>query len=169
MSPTTPKIVTFRSSDENLHLVQDPQTQHMDNAGRPYTVAGTRHEFRGGVLEVDEAENPEQVKWLRNHRLLNAQYGGFYEVGNEPDRPKPEVTEVVNAIVAAGLAGNAKEVRDILQGERDSHNRVEVVTVGESTLTALGYGEDNTEEAAKVAPEPTTGSVGTGTASKAKT
>jgi hypothetical protein len=140
MAPTATaeETATFRSRDQNLRLVREPASEQIDSRGVRLPRPGKSVEFRNGQFATSDAD---ELEFLRNHHMLNVD-GGFFEVGNEPDRPKPEADDVIAAMFEAGFEKDADEVRTLIRLEYASHSRPSVINAGRSVLKQLGEDPD---------------------------
>jgi pyruvate/2-oxoglutarate dehydrogenase complex dihydrolipoamide acyltransferase (E2) component len=134
MTPTATETqaTTFRSIDENLRLVIEPKTEGLDERGRKVPFPGKAVEFRNGQFSTDDSTD---LEFLRGHRLYNRD---FYEVGNEPDRPKPEESAVIADMADAYTDGDADRIRESIRLEYASHSRSNVIATGKQLLEKLG-------------------------------
>lgn len=144
---TKEKSAVFLSPVHSLRLVKKAKRNivHTDT-GAVTQTPGEHVEFHNGRFET---KDPELVKWLRAHELLNApaRDGGFVERGREPGRPLPETGDLLEQIAVAAAKGDAERLADLYVQERHTHGRVEVLRAAAAALGAL-------EE--KVPPPPET-------------
>jgi hypothetical protein len=145
---TTATETVFRAKDPWLRLVRVPKGM-TDAHGNPIYDAPEpiTYEFHDGNFTSSDLErvhkgDPEAVavaiEWFRNHRGYNVD---FFEVGNEPDRPKPEPEERIADITEAALQGDLDRVRQELAAEQETHNRPVVMEAGRRVLDLAGQAE----------------------------
>lgn len=125
------KSITFRSADHSLVLVRKPERRRYNEAGELEILEGKRYVFDRGILT---GLDPDDVEWLRNHYRLNQK---FVEVGNEPDREKPTVTEAMTEIAKAAAQQDATAIAAIYQREIETYDREPVKDAASQALVAL--------------------------------
>jgi hypothetical protein len=137
--------IVFRSPDANLILIRRPGRSYQNERGEQISVEGKRYEFEHGTLT---GLDPDDVEWLRNHENFNLK---FTEVGNEPDRERPSVPEVMTEITKAAARRDAEAIAAIYQREIESYDRDVVKETASQALAALEELAD--EEGAQPAEE----------------
>lgn len=137
------KKIVFRSPDANLILIRKPGRAYTNERGEQISITGKRYEFENGSLtDLD----PDDVEWLRNHPQFNNK---FNEVGNEPDRERPSVSEALIEITKAAARQDATGIAAIYQREIESYDRD---TVKETASQALAALEELADEEGAVEP-----------------
>jgi len=135
MTKAKETLTTFRSKDDSLLLLGDAEIKFDRGAKEVHRTEG-EVQFRNGVFDTDD---PDTIERLRSHRLTNID---FYEVGNEPDRPKPEDYEVIAAMSEAAVDRDADGIRLAMRLEYASHSRATVINTGKALLNKLGEDPD---------------------------
>lgn len=147
--PTETKVESaeFRSPDPALTLVRRPERRRYNEKGELEILEGQRFHFQpgDGNLGVLNVTDPDAIEWLRNHDLCNQK---FWEVGNEPGREKPTVTEAMTEVAKAAARGDATAIAAIYQREIESYNREPVKEAASQALAELENPGDAVEEGA---------------------
>lgn len=108
---------------------------------------GLRIEFQQHLFTT---EDPELIEFVRNHRFFNSQ---ITEEGNEPDRIRPSLRERIDAIMAASAGHDPDALVDIIEDERATHNRVDVIEVAEQALERMAEAVEQANPASEPAHE----------------
>jgi uncharacterized protein YciI len=149
------KSVVFRSKDQHLILIRRAGRSYTNEVGEQVSIAGQRYEFQpNGPFGQLTGLDPDDIEWLRNHEQFNHL---FTEVGNEPDRERPSVTEAQTEIAKAAARQDAEAIAAIYQREVESYDREPVKTAATAALAAL----EETAEEGEAAREPVEGARGT--------
>lgn len=133
---------TFVSRASNLRLVSDPEAVVRNDRGQVVkNYAGSAVEFQNSRFTVDaddkimyRGEEVPTVEFLRNHPTFNVD---FWELGNAPDEPKPTLAEQNEAIYAAAGKRDVNAIAKIVEEEKRTHNRSQVLQVAEAALIAI--------------------------------
>ena len=146
-----PKTATFHSRHGAFRIVRVPefvginswgqQVKHQPFEGLPVTRAV--YEFEKGTLEVIEGdknwhvlpdgpggEMQDTIEYLRRHEEFNKR---FHESGNEPDRPLPTESDFNRLLRKNLLNLDLDATVAMLQTERETHNRPELVKAADET------------------------------------
>lgn len=147
MPETAEKTTTeFRSRDQNLVLVRRPERRRYNERGELEVIEGERVVFSHGSFSTDDEE---LIEWLRGHERCNSR---FYEVGNEPGRERPTVSEAMKEIAQAAASSNANRLAAIYEREVNSYDRAsvkEAATAALETLEEAAAPADEVEEVPK--------------------
>lgn len=126
-------------------LVKTPRRRIRDEeTGEFYTKPGERFEFvdsGDGQMGRLAVTDPEDVEWLKNHRLFEATGhpdGHFVELGNEPGRvPSSSEDGTLDAIVDAIAEKDGDKLAALYVSERHSQSRPEVLAAAKRGLEKL--------------------------------
>lgn len=104
----------------------------------PWKVEFHHHTFR--------TDSPRLIERLRAHVGYNAATpNGFFEVGRAPDEPRPTLTEQMTAIAEAQGNLDADALANLLDSERENHNRPAVIQAAEVALRVMAEGPSGLE------------------------
>lgn len=148
------KPVTFYSRSPNQRLTFEPPDVERNERGRVIRrITGKAVQFENGLYVWDPSDSSrdewerseEALEFLRAHEKLNAQReGAFWEKGAAPDEPRPTLADQQAAITTAAVAKNADALSEIIEQERDTHNRDSVIELAELALEQVqGDGTDD--------------------------
>lgn len=130
--------ITFRSKGVNFNVVRKSRTRLVHVDGTPEITPGVHYSFApAGIFQTDDMA---VVEYLRSRPTYNVE---FWEVGNEPNRPK-DPGPVLEAILKATAALDDAALAEIQKAEREGDNRDEIlraVTSARKTIRGLQESE----------------------------
>ncbi len=122
----------FYSRGVNFCVGLVPARVHYDDHGQRVETGGVVADFApDGRYETDD---PEVAEKLRAAESFNVD---FHEFGNEPDAIKPTLPDAIKSLTEASVANDAAAVESLLQQERATHNRAEIVGAAETALANI--------------------------------
>ena len=141
------KPVTFYSRSPNLRLVFEPEDIQRNERGRVTDRFAARDvQFEKGMYVWDPQKDDEEIlDWLREHPKLNStRESAFWEKGNAPNEARPTLAERQLAITTAAVAKDADALNEIIEDERETHNRDSVIDLATVALEQVtGEGSDS--------------------------
>lgn len=84
-----------------------------------------------GRVELDEERDADKIEHLRGLASFNRE---FFEIGAEPDALKPSVDEQFERILDLATHFDHDALRELIQEEKQTHNRDVVIRAGEAAL-----------------------------------
>lgn len=140
---------TFYSRSANLRMIRRP---HLEEPVSPGVFRKLQDEVvvefapdgqvtvRDGEGVMLNAQGVEQdvVQWLRSQREYNVL---VFEMGNEPDALRPSEGEFLDRVIDAVGALDADAVRELVDEERSTHNRVSLIERAARALEMIGAQE----------------------------
>lgn len=140
--PTATKneTVTFFAQRPRQVLVKDPLDHERNYRGQVIkTLPRSAVEFGkdGGDPHLFETSDPELIKWLRSHDKFEALDGGFWELGNAPDEPKPALAVQLETVARAAAEGDLDAIREVIDTEKATHNREPVFAAAKGALKGI--------------------------------
>lgn len=138
-SPIDTESVTFFTRYPRLELVIDPLDYELNHRGQRIKTFPRRAIQFGNKGNVNEyvTSDPEEIEILRNHPHFEVMERGFWELGNAPDEPKPSMASQIEAIAKAGAERDIETLKDVIQVEKDTHNREPVFAAAKGALKGL--------------------------------
>lgn len=163
-TPEKTETVTFLSRSENQVLTRRSATVIRDDLGHKVTIGFEQwleqqeqknHErvlAGADPLPIDdtpwavkfknyefETDHPKLIEWLRGHRLCGHPDipSGFIEVQAPAGEREPKEVDQLRAIVEAQADLEADKVNDVLELERETHNRPAIIQTAEAALRKL--------------------------------
>lgn len=136
-------VVTFFSKSKNHRLVRRPSRMRRDQFGDPEVVPEIAVEFEDGWYRTNHEDT---IRWLRNHRSLDAGFAGFVEVAP----PAPPATETLKKVALAAVRRDTDALADLYVDEQRGFNREEVIATIREALEGLGIIQENAEPSAPV-------------------
>jgi len=132
---TKSRPTTFVRRYRDYRLVKDPTIwNHTPQGVRYETIPGEAVEFdEQGRFETDDEK---LIEWLRGHDQYNSPIG-FWELGNAPDEPKPTTQHQVEEITRLTAAGDVPKLQELIEAERATHNRENVIVQAQAGIDAL--------------------------------
>lgn len=138
---TATKAVTFIAKCPNQILVMEQAYDLRDENGRKYGVKPNKQiEFENEVFVADESSAArigvpleDIIDHIRNHELFGV---SIYE-DSIPEALEPSVESQVKDIYAAASKNDPEAINAIIQGERDTHNRVAVLATARAALEQI--------------------------------
>jgi catechol 2,3-dioxygenase-like lactoylglutathione lyase family enzyme len=88
-----------------------------------------------GVMVDEDGQERDTLTWLREHPEYNLR---FFEMGNEPDLLRPTPEEFNGALVDAMAEADEDAIRELVDAERNSHNRDDLIVLAERALERMG-------------------------------
>jgi hypothetical protein len=130
------KPITFRSVYPNLQVTVEPGRPQLLDINR--NVIQTRTSGRHIQFEANryETSDPEEIEFLKGHEYFDNPRG-FWERGASPREPRPTTKDQLADIARASAKGDAEALEALLSGERQTHNRFEVVIAAEAAVEAV--------------------------------
>jgi hypothetical protein len=152
--------VTFFAIKPGQILTMEPEDiEPIPGTRRVRKVPGKRVEFgHAGDPHLFTTSDPETLDFLRGneeegiepHRLYNNPNDGFYELDNPPNAPQPTVKEQIVAISKAAVTSDVEAIRQVVELEKATHNRDQVMVAARGALEGIAEGDEAEE------PEPST-------------
>jgi hypothetical protein len=163
------KTTVFNSFSPNQQVIVQagrPEARDVNNRVVAQFIPEIRADFSHNQLETDDSK---VIDYLKNHDDFNSPRGWWLE-GSAPDEPKPTRTDQGKAVARAAARGDVDKLRAVLDEERATHNRPDVIASAEEALAnilvpaaeehgAIGRADEPAEEAAglpRVDPPDTT-------------
>lgn len=151
MVGTQAETVTFYSKSTGLRLVRKRKVEQPTALGMIQTLQeevvvefgedspGQMGEFLvapgAGRMKDEDGIVRDTITWLREHPDFNLR---FFESGNEPGLLRPTAEEFNDAAMAAAMEADEDALRALVDAERGSHNRGELIGLAEKALERLG-------------------------------
>jgi hypothetical protein len=88
-----------------------------------------------GLMVDEDGQERDTVTWLRQHPDYSLR---FFEMGNEPDLLRPTPEEFNGALVDAMAEADEDAIRALVDAERNSHNRDDLIVLAERALERMG-------------------------------
>lgn len=136
---TTDNPVTFFTRYPELELVIDPLDHERNHRGQVIKTLPRRAIKFGNKGNVNEyvTSDPEEIEILRNHPHFEVMERGFWELGNAPDEPQPTMGKQIEAIAQAAAERDVETLKEVIQVEKDTHNREAVFAAARGALKGL--------------------------------
>jgi hypothetical protein len=126
---------TGRKPSANLKLIHTPQVARMNSLGQTAGVAQEEVAADFAPNGLFSTSDPKLIAWLREHPDNGIQ---FLEKGNEPGRLLPSEEEFRAQVVDAATQADVGGLRQLVDEERGSHGRGELIALAEHALERLG-------------------------------
>jgi hypothetical protein len=123
--------IKFVSQLPDLNLWVKAPVYKRDETGHIERVPGHQVQFVHGVYETsDETE----IEALRRDPLFGHQAGGIFEMAPDPADLKPSEAEQYDAIAFYGIQRDTKGLGELIQSEKETHNRTSVIEAAERAI-----------------------------------
>ena len=79
----------------------------------------------------------------------NPKYGkrfGFWQLDHQPGALEPSIEVLAERIVTASATQNVAEIKRLIEAERETHGRVEVIDMGDAALAAIAASDEEPAE-----------------------
>ena len=152
MTETQTESVTFISKCHNQSVVIEPKDVEYDTRGVRVIkrIAGKSVEFENGKLTTDDPEVIEHIRSLAQFNAVDTR--GIWELGNAPAEPKPTVAQQQKAIEAAVTEGDVDAIAEVVEVEKETHNRAVVLSTARVALASLSREADSHQESSRELP-----------------
>jgi hypothetical protein len=151
------KTTVFNSFSPNQQVIVQagrPEARDVNNRVVAQFIPEIRADFSHNQLETDDSK---VIDYLKNHDDFNSPRGWWLE-GSAPDEPKPTRTDQGKAVARAAARGDVDKLRAVLDEERATHNRPDVIASAEEALANILVPAAEEHGAIGRADEPAEGS-----------
>lgn len=137
-------------------IVKTFTPRYLDFKKGQYTLTQETIDGWNAKREIEDRDEPRQREVLTFDLVLdeirsNPRFNtkrGFWEMKNPPSALSPSVEEITTEIVSASATQNVAEIKRLLKSEKDTHDRSEVIEIGNAALKAIATSDEPAEESA---------------------